>query len=303
MMSNTVTTEAPAEAEVAEVKKGKQPRQLTEKELQARREVPWMLIPKTIWDFTVKYGYEKPLEGVQKLGRLIDDIGRSPKMRSGYQAVLGLPVGIIVRNTGRSMYHMANGDYAKSHWLGNVAGGIAGYGAAVVGLAGLAGVHSVAGIASGGLLATAGHVVAVAAAAAVAIPVIPVAAMVGAVALTAVVTTVTAGLSVFPALVPNAVVGFLRTKDRIQGITGVDYDGEKEKKKLDYDSIREIEERKLYSDVSWKVSSLNEEHQKEIYDRLSQRFGKAAEKPAAQDDAQVAQAAAKPASKGVTVTP
>ncbi len=301
MTDTVVKTEETAEATAAAPVAKKGPRVLTEKELEARREVPWMLIPKTIWDFTVKYGYEKPLKGVQWLGRKVDDIGRSPILRSGYQAILGLPVGIIIRNTGRSMYHMSNGDYARSHWLGNVAGGIAGYGAAVVGLAGLGGVTSVAGIASGGLLATAGHVLVVAAAAAVAIPVIPVAAMVGAVALTAVVTAVTAGFSIFPAIIPNSLVGALRTKDAFQGIKGVDYDGAKEKKKLDYDSIREIEERKMYSDVSWKVSSLNEAHQKEIFDRLSERFGKAAAKDAANDDAQVA--VAHPAAKGVTVTP
>lgn len=298
----TDTTEAVA-AEETKAKKG--PRQLTEKELEARREVPWMLIPKTIWNALVKYTFEKPLQGVQWVGRKIDDAGRSKKLRSGIQAVLGLPVGIVLRNTGRAMYHMANGDYAKTHMVGAVVGAAAGWWAAGVALAGSLGVTSVAAVTSGGIVSGLASAGIIAASAAATFPLVVPAAMIGAVALTGVVTAVTAGLSLFPALVPNALVGFLRSKDAVQGIKVEDYDGPKEKKALDYDSIREIEERKLYNDVRWQVGSLNDEHQKDIYETLAKKFAVAAQKPAEDDAANnnVAQPAAKAKAKGVTVTP
>ncbi|MEZ0224425.1 MAG: hypothetical protein ACAH83_07730, partial [Alphaproteobacteria bacterium] len=73
---------------------------------------------------------------------------------------------------------------------------------------------------------------------------------------------------------------------------GVDYDGEKEEQEISYNSLSARNERKTYADIGWKIRGLTDEHQKEIFDTLKEKFDTAA---AANQNQPVAQPAAAPA--------
>ncbi|HYD17373.1 MAG TPA: hypothetical protein VEF76_02710 [Patescibacteria group bacterium] len=269
-------------------------RQLTEKELEARKEIVIPIKPKELWNAYTKYIYEKPLEGLTWLAKKLDDVSVSKKLRSGPLAFLGMPAGIIGRNSSRAVAHLANGKYLHTaQWLGGGAAALASWYVAGTALASSLGSTAVAAI--GGKIAV------TAIAAAVTVPVMVPAAMLGVAGFSVAVGAVIAGLSVFPGAL-NLITGTRRSIDYAQGIRGVDYDGAKEKKEIDYNSLRAIEQRKTYQEISYKLGSLTEEQQKDIYETLAQRFAKVAAKPAQQDDD--VQLVAQPGAKaGVTVTP
>lgn len=289
-MSDTVAAEKQEEVAAAPVKKG---RVLTEKEIESAKEIVIPIRPKELWNAYTKYIYEKPLEGMRYLAKKIDDAAVSKHLRSGPLAWLTMPIGIIGRNSSRAFHHLANGKYLHTaEWLGGGAAALTAWYVAGSALAGTLGNTFVAAV--GGKIAT------TAIAAAVAFPVVVPAAMVGVAALSATIAAGIAVLSLGPGAL-NFISGARRAKFWAQGVRDVDYDGEKEKKEIDYNSLRAIEERKMYNDISWKVHSLTDEHQKEIFDKLSEKFAKVAAPVANDDDQNVAQPAVK--SKGVTVTP
>ena len=271
-----------------------EPRQLTEKELEARKEIVIPIKPKELWNAYTKYVFEKPLEGVQWLAKKLDNVAVSKKLRSGPLAFLGMPAGIIGRNAARATSHLAAGKYLHTaQWLGGGAAALSAWYVAGTALASTLG---------NTLVATIGGKIAVTAiAAAVTVPVMVPAAMIGVAGFSVAVGLGIAALSVFPGAL-NLITGTRRTIDYVKGIRGVDYDGAKEKLEIDYNSLRAIEERKTYQEVKYNLGSLTEEHQKDIYEGLAERFAKAATKAAAQDDdaAPVALPAAK---AGITVTP
>ena len=270
-----------------------EPRQLTEKELEARKEIVIPIKPKELWNAYTKYVFEKPLEGVQWLAKKLDNVAVSKKLRSGPLAFLGMPAGIIGRNAARATSHLAAGKYLHTaQWLGGGAAALSAWYVAGTALASTLG---------NTLVATIGGKIAVTAiAAAVTVPVMVPAAMIGVAGFSIAVGVGIAALSVFPGAL-NLITGTRRTIDFVKGIRGVDYDGAKEKLEIDYNSLRAIEERKTYQTVKYSLGSLSEEHQKDIYEGLAERFAKAAAKAAEQDDAApVAMPAAK---AGITVTP
>ncbi len=270
-----------------------EPRQLTEKELEARKEIVIPIKPKELWNAYTKYVFEKPLEGVQWLAKKLDNVAVSKKLRSGPLAFLGMPAGIIGRNAARATSHLAAGKYLHTaQWLGGGAAALSAWYVAGSALAATLG---------NTLVATIGGKIAVTAiAAAVTVPVMVPAAMIGVAGFSIAVGVGIAALSVFPGAL-NLITGTRRTIDFVKGIRGVDYDGAKEKLEIDYNSLRAIEERKTYQTVKYSLGSLSEEHQKDIYEGLAERFAKAATKAAEQDDAApVAMPAAK---AGITVTP
>lgn len=271
-----------------------EPRQLTEKELEARKEIVIPIKPKELWNAYTKYVFEKPLEGLQWLAKKVDDMAVSKKLRSGPLAFLGMPAGIIGRNAARATHHLTAGKYLHTaQWLGGGAAALASWYVAGSALATTLGNTAVAAI--GGKIAV------TAIAAAVTVPVMVPAAMIGVAGFSLAVGAVIAGISLAPAAL-NLITGTRRSIDYVKGFRGVDYDGAKEKLEIDYNSLRAIEERKTYQEVSYKIGGLSEEHQKDIYENLAQRFAKVAQKAAAEQDdaAPVAQPAAK---AGITVTP
>ncbi len=270
-----------------------EPRQLTEKELEARKEIVIPIKPKELWNAYTKYIFEKPLQGLTWLAQKLDNVSVSKKLRSGPLAFLGMPAGIIGRNTSRAVSHLANGKYLHTaQWLGGGAAALASWYVAGSALAATLGNTAVAAI--GGKIAV------TAIAAAVTVPVMVPAAMIGVAGFSLAVGAVIAAISLAPAAL-NLITGTRRSIDYAQGIRGVDYDGAKEKKEIDYNSLRAIEERKTYQEVKYNLGSLSDEHQKDIYEGLAQRFAKAAAKAAEQDDA--APVALPAAKAGITVTP
>lgn len=271
-----------------------EPRQLTEKELEARKEIVIPIKPKELWNAYTKYFFEKPLEGLQWVAKKVDDLAVSKKGRSGPLAFLTMPLGIMGRNGARATHHLTAGKYLHTaQWLGGGAAALSAWYVAGSALAATLGNTVVATI--GGKIAV------TAIAAAVTVPVMVPAAMIGVGAFSLAVGVGIAALSAFPGSL-NVITGTRRAIDYVKGIRGVDYDGAKEKLEIDYNSLRAIEERKTYQEVKYNLGSLSEEHQKDIYEGLAQRFAKAATKAAEQDNdpAPVAQPAAK---AGITVKP
>jgi hypothetical protein len=270
-----------------------EPRQLTEKELEARKEIVIPIKPKELWNAYTKYVFEKPLEGLQWAAKKLDSMAVSKKLRSGPLAFLGMPAGIIGRNAARATHHLSTGKYLHTaQWLGGGAAALASWYVAGTALAATLGNTAVAAI--GGKIAV------TAIAAAVTVPVMVPAAMIGVAGFSLAVGAVIAGISLAPAAL-NLITGTRRTIDYVKGFRGVDYDGAKEKLEIDYNSLRAIEERKAYQEVKYTLGGLSEEHQKDIYEGLAQRFAKAATKAAEQDDA--APVALPAAKAGITVTP
>ena len=269
-----------------------EPKTLTERQLESRKEIVIPIRPKELWNAYTKYVYEKPLEGLRWLATKVDDAAVSKKLRTGFLAVVGMPAGIIGRNSSRATHQLAEGKYLHTaEWLGGGAAALSAWFVAGKALAGYLGHTAVATVG--------GHIATTAIGAAVTLPVVVPAAMVGVAAFSLAVGAGIAVLSLGPAAL-NLVTGGLRTLDRFKGIKGVDYDGPKEKKEIDYNSLRATAERKMYGEISWKVGNLSEEHQKDIYESLAKRFAKVAAKPAVEDDQQPV-AVAQPA--GITVTP
>lgn len=257
---------------------------LNERQREARKEIVIPINPKALARAYTKLIYDKPIGALQWVAKKVDDFAIHKRMRTGLLSVVSMPAGIMLRNGARATHQLAEGKYAHvGQWLGGGAAAIGGWAAAGLALKSAL---------TGTIVSTLGGSVATTAVGfALTFPVVVPAAMIGVAALSTAIGLGITGISVVPALL-NVKSGLLRTMDRIKGIKGVDYDGPAEEKAITYDSLRAREERKIYREVSWQIDSLSEEHQKDIYERLSKQFGKAAD-PAKQQQQAVATPAAK----------
>lgn len=266
-------------------------KKLDERQLESRKEIVIPINPKALWDAYTKLAYDKPIGALQWVAKKVDDFAIHKRMRSGIQSVVSMPLGIMLRNGARATHQLAEGKYLHtSQWLGG--------GAAALSAWWVAGSALNTALAGTFVSSIGGSIATVAAAAALTLPVVVPAAMIGVAAFSAAVGLAITGVSVLPAAL-NIKTGLLRTLDRLKGIKDVVYDGPAEEKAITYDSLRAREERKMYSDVSWKVRSLSDEHQKEIFDSLTEKFGKAV--APANNNQQVA--VATPASRKSAPTP
>ena len=257
---------------------------LDERQREARKEIVIPINPKALARAYTKLIYDKPIGALQWVAKKVDDFAINKRMRNGGRAVVTMPLGIMLRNGARATHQLAEGKYAHvGQWLGGGAAAIGGWAAAGLALKGA--------LASTFVGTLGGAVGTTAVGFALTLPVVVPAAMIGVAALSTAIGLGITAISVVPAAL-NVKTGFLRTLDRLKGIKGVDYDGPAEEKAISYDSLRAREERNIYREVSWQIDSLSEEHQKDIYERLSKQFGKAAD-PATQQQQAVATPAAK----------
>ena len=275
---------------------------LSDRQRESRKEIVIPIRPKELYKAYADWITEKPVEGYKAVARFADSIATPKRMRTGFTAVVKLPLGIMGRNAARAAHYVA--DKKLPGGIGGVLGagaawwfaGKAAFAWATTSAPGLAAVASQAGVigAATKIATLVGTTVLTG------LAVVPPAFMIGTIVTATAAAAVIGVASVVPALI-NIKTGILRTVDRFKGIKGVDYDGQKEEEEITYNSLRAREERRLYNDIGWKVDRLSEEHQKELFTRLTEKFGKAAEKaaPAQDDPAPVAQ----PAAKGVSVTP
>jgi hypothetical protein len=275
-------------------------KQLDERQLESRKEVIIPIKLRELYKAYAKGVYDKPIDLVKGIARKVDDFSVAKRMRTGLLAVVTMPLGIITRNASRAAHYVAEEKFPGA------AGGVVGA-AAAWWFAGkmaftwattqapvIAGIASQAGVL--GAVAKIGTLVATTALTGLAV--LPVAFMVGTVATAVAGAAVIGALSTVPAAF-NLKTGFLRTLDRIRGIKGVDYDGAKEEQEISYNSLSARNERKEYSQISWKIRGLTDDHQKEIFDKLKEKFDAAA--AANQNQPQpVAQPAAAPSAPKAT---
>ncbi|MDE2336614.1 MAG: hypothetical protein KGL10_04825, partial [Alphaproteobacteria bacterium] len=135
---------------------------LTEEELNRLREVKISINLRGLLRVFDYVTYKGPFKVYHAIARKVE--GVSKRMMVGNASLVGMPVGIVLRNAARSAYNVSNRDGATKYaWIGNVAGGLAVVGA--VGASALFGGPVVAAAIGTGWLATAaGYATATAAA-------------------------------------------------------------------------------------------------------------------------------------------
>jgi hypothetical protein len=246
-----------------------EPQNLTEHQKESRKEI---VIPITLSGLLKGYSkiaYDFPVDMFKKLTRAIDDASIHPRMRTGFGAVVTMPLGIMTRNGSRAAHNLADGRYAhSSHVLGAVGAAAAWW---------VAGQAAFASMAASSLFGFTGGTAVAATLAAVGtgFAVVPLAFTVGTLASAVAIGVGITALSSIPALV-NLKTGFLRTMDRVKGIKGVEYDGKKELEEISYNSLSARHERKEYNELSYRLRYLSDDHQKEIFDGLKEKFDSAA---------------------------
>ena len=278
-------------------------KKLDQRQMESAKEIVIPIRPKELYEAYATAGYDKPIGFLRNIAKKIDSISIAKGMRNGVLAVVTMPLGIIGRNSSRAFHTMAGGEWKRPTQV--VGGGVgaaaawwfagkAAFTYATTSMPGVAAVASQAGLLGGvvkiGALITSAVVTGLA--------VTPVAFMVGTVAAAVAGAAVVATVSTLPAAL-NLKAGLKRTLFRLKGVKDVDFDGPEEEKAISYDSLRAREERKNYSEMSWKIQNLTDEHQKEIFDKLKDKFDAAA--AANQNQPQpVAQPAAAPAAPKAT---
>jgi hypothetical protein len=133
--------------------------QLTEKELRQLQEVQVKINLKGLfkaWDWVTK---KKPFEIYQTVTRKVE--GKSKKLMVGNASALGMPIGIVLRNTSRAGHNLSTGRYGHlaqvvggAAVLGGILGGIIAGGPVIAGALGLSGIASAVGYIAGGIAGT-----------------------------------------------------------------------------------------------------------------------------------------------------
>ena len=255
-------------------------KKLDQRQMESAKEIVIPIRPKELYEAYATAVYDKPVNAYRGLAKMIDSVSIHKRMRTGLNAVLTLPLGIIGRNSARAAHTLAGGEWKRpSQILGGGVGAAAAWWftakAAFTYLTTQAPVISaitsqatlLGGVAKIGTL--------IGTAAVTGLAVTPLAFMAGTLAVATAGALVVGLASTVPAAL-NIKAGLKRTWFRMKGVTGVDFDGPEEEKAINYDSLRAREERKNYGEISWKVGSLTDEHQKEIFDKLKEKFEAAA---------------------------
>ena len=278
-------------------------KKLDQRQMESAKEIVIPIRPKELYEAYAKAVYDKPVELYQSIAKGIDALSIHKRMRTGLNAFLTMPLAIMTRNGARAAHTLADGQWKRpSQVVGGGVGaaaawwfaGKAAFGWLTTSAPGISAVASQAGLLGGavkiGALITSAVVTGLA--------VTPIAFMVGTLAAATAGAIVVTAVSSIPALL-NIKAGLKRTFFRLKGVKDVDFDGPEEEKAISYDSLRAREERKNFSEMSWKVNNLTDEHQKEIFDKLKEKFDAAA--AANQNQPQpVAQPAAAPAAPKAT---
>lgn len=236
-----------------------------------------------------KIFYEVPVELYKTVARKADDMAVNKRMRQGVFAFATMPASIMIRNGARAAHQLADGKYKNTaQVIGGTAGAGAGWWVAGKALFGALATHMPAAV---GIV---GKIGAAAIAGTATLPVVIPAFMVGTLAAaTAAAVTITA-LSAVPA-VANIVPGFKRTLYRLKGVKSENFDSDAALNAIKYDSLSSRHERTAYNQVVNGLHYLSEERQKDVYESLKEKFGKAAaaDAPNAAPQPQTAQPAAK----------
>jgi hypothetical protein len=272
-------------------------KKLDQHQIESAKEIVIPISVRGIAKGLTKIFYEAPVDLYKKVARKVDDVAVNKNMRNGYFAFATMPLGIMLRNGARASHQLADGQYKGSS---QVIGGTAGAGAAWW----LAGKALFGAIASHLPVAAAvvGKVGAAAVAGAVTLPVVIPAFMVGTLAAATVVGVAITALSAVPAVV-NIKSGIKRSLFRLKGVKDVNFDDDATLQEIQHNSLSSRHERESYSRITRELHYLSEEGQKDIYESLKEKFGKAAENDTAAAPQQQAQAAAKPAAKTAKNTP
>lgn len=233
-----------------------------------------------------KMFFEAPFHLYQRGTLKVENI--SKKMMTGKGSLLGLPMGIILRNTSRSMYLCSKGD----GWY-NLAHGVAGAITAVSAVG--AGIYFGAPLmAAYGLGAVASYVPVVAASALI----LPIPAFTAGSLMTS--TLAGAAVALFSTLVAapvNLLVGYKRTIAAFKGVKLTEEQMEGLRNEFDKDSIQKSYDREYINTVGKALWNMSPTAKAEVYMSLKQEFDAAA---AAAQAAQPAAAATSPAVKRKT---
>jgi hypothetical protein len=276
-------------------------KKLDEHALESRKEVIIPIRLKELYKAYVTATFDKPIEWMQKLARGVDSIAIHKRMRTGVLAVATMPAGIILRNSARSANWVAEkkAPGVVTGVVGSAAawyfGGKMAYAWATTHVPVLSTLATQTGV-----LASIAKVATVAATTVLTgFAVVPPALMLGTAAAAVAGAALIGTLSVVPAAF-NLKTGLLRSWDRIRGIKDVDYDGAKEEQEISQNSLYARNERKEYSKISYGIRNLTEEHQKQLFDNLKEKFDQAAAANQNQPQPVAAPAAAAPAARKPT---
>lgn len=245
---------------------------LAEDKLASRREVEIQINLRGLAKAYTKFFHEWPMRGFLSAARKMDDT--SKKMMTGKAAIIGMPLGLMMRNSARVAHNLAEGRYGILRGLVSTVG--AGAGWAALGYAAFGALSGVAAIAG-----TVGTVGAAIGAAVLTAPIILPAFTLSTILAAKAGGISAAVLSTIPA-VANIGVAFRRTVDAFKGVK---YDEEALKSKLDEGSVSSEYEARELRRLSNDISYLPEAKQRKIYEGLKKRFDSAAEKPQAQEEA------------------
>lgn len=278
-------------------------KKLDQRQMESAKEIVIPIRPRELYQAYANLVYDKPVSWYQSAAKALDSFSINKRMRTGINAVVTMPLAIIGRNASRAAHAMADGTWKRPSQI--VGGGVgaaaawwfagkAAFGWLTTSVPGVSAVASQAGL-LGGIVKVGA---AITAAVTTGLAVTPIAFMVGTLAAATAGAIVVAAVSTVPALL-NIKAGLKRTLFRLKGVKDVDFDGPEEEKTINYDSLRARDERKTFGEIGWKIQNLTDEHQKEIFDKLKDKFEAAA--AANQNQPQpVAQPAAAPAAPKAT---
>lgn len=244
---------------------------LTEDQLRSRKEIYISIDWKGLKDFYTKVCHDLPFKGYKAAFRKLE--GVSKKLMTGSASLLGMPAGIIVRNTARAAHNSADGRYAHMPQLVGVAASLAGWYYAGVAAAGyLTAAMPATAAAITGTLGSWGMLGVVAA---TTWPVLLPAFTVATLATASVIGTAVAAVSTLPALL-NGVVAFRRSQDSLKGIKYTEDDLTSMAEEFDRDSPSAKYERSMVSTAKHALDSMSPASRATIFKSLKSEFDAAA---------------------------
>ncbi len=245
---------------------------LSEKDLAGLQEVKVDINLRGIVNAFKYVTYKKPFEIYHGIARRVE--GASKKMMVGNASLIGMPVGIVLRNTARSAYNISDREgRTRYSWIGNTAGGLAAM--AAVGAATVFGGPIVAGMIGTGALVTGIGYAATAAVSGILLP-RPVFTA-GNLAVSTALSAVVAGVSTVIAAPANLLVGYRRSKAAFKGYKMTEDQLAKQLAEFDRYSPTARYEAEAADDVRSGLSRLPHEKKFEFYTKLKEEFEGAAQ--------------------------
>ncbi len=259
--------------------------QMTEKELNSLREIHININWRGFKKAWMKMFHDAPFSAYQNTARAVEGVSR--KMMTGSGSLLGMPVGIVLRNTCRSMYNSSEGRYMNTSRAVGVIGAIA-----AVGFGAVAGAPLVAGVIGAATMGFIGTWASYLVAGLVSAAVLPIPAYTTATLTSS--TLVGAAVAAFSLVVAapvNLLVAYRRSRAAMKGMKLTEDQMEAIATEFDKDSPTVRYQREAYDSVRYGLQNITDSQRKEIYTSLKEEFDAAAAQQVQ------AQAAAAPASK------